>query len=61
MVIENRMMSEGLRDDYERQRIWDSPIFDEDCAQFCEIYGCSECPRYGDDCDGEEDEDDDDE
>ena len=59
MVIENRMMAEGLREDYERQRVWDSPIFDEDCTTFCEIYGCSECPRYGDDCDGElEDEND---
>ena len=58
MVIENRMMVEGLREDYERQRIWDSPLFDEDCVKFCEIYGCSECPKYGDDCDGKEDEDD---
>lgn len=54
MVIENRMMVEGLREDYERQRIWDSPLFDEDCTQFCDIYGCSECPKYGDDCDGRE-------
>lgn len=55
MVIENRMMVEGLREDYEAQRIWDSPLFD-DCTTFCEVYGCKECPRYGDDCDGEEDE-----
>ena len=66
MVIENRMMVEGLREDYEKQRIWDSPLFDEDCTTYCEIYGCRECPRYCDDCDGrpeygayeEEDEDD---
>ena len=57
MVIENRMMVEGLREDYEKQRVWDSPLFD-DCTTFCEIYGCKECPRYGDDCDGEDDDDD---
>ena len=39
MVIENRMMAEGLREDYERQRIWDSPLFDEDCIKFCVLYG----------------------
>lgn len=53
MDIENRMVYEGLREDAEKQRIWDSPIFDEDCTTFCETYGCKECPRYGDDCDGE--------
>lgn len=52
MVIENRMMAEGLLEDYERQRVWDSPLFD-DCTTFCETYSCRDCPRYGDDCDGE--------
>lgn len=60
-MIENRMAVEGQREDYEAQGIWDSPLFD-DCTTFCEIYGCKECPRYGDDCDGdgtvEDDEDD---
>ena len=59
MNIENRMAVEGLREDRERQAIWDSPLFEEDCTTFCEIYSCRDCPRYGDDCDGEwEDEDD---
>lgn len=57
MAIENRMMVEGLREDAERQRVWDIPYFEEDCTTYCEIYGCSECPRYGDDCDGEDFED----
>jgi len=30
-------------------------------ADYCEIYKCKECPKYGDDCDGLEDEEDDDE
>lgn len=43
-----------VRDDY-----WDG-YYDE-YVSYCDIYSCSECPRYGDDCDGngeEEDEDD---
>ena len=36
--------------------------FDEyDIPSLCDIYKCEECPRYGDDCDGKgewEDEDD---
>ena len=24
-----------------------------DIVTYCDIYDCKECPRYGDDCDGE--------
>lgn len=30
-----------------------------DVVTYCDIYDCRECPRYGDDCDGEFDEEDD--
>lgn len=29
-----------------------------DVPTYCDIYECSECPRYGDDCDGEWEDDD---
>ena len=34
-------------------------IYDEyDIITYCDIYKCEDCPRYGDDCDGNgEDED----
>ena len=35
-------------------------IYDEydDIVTYCDIYKCDDCPRYGDDCDGKwEDED----
>lgn len=32
-----------------------------DVPTYCDIYECSECPRYGDDCDGKCEEEDDDE
>lgn len=25
---------------------------DDDRVRFCDIYKCEDCPRYGDDCDG---------
>lgn len=28
----------------------------KDIVTYCMIYECEECPRYGDDCDGREDE-----
>lgn len=37
------------------------PMCKDDSVTYCDIYECSECPRYGDDCDGERDEEDDDE
>lgn len=33
------------------------PMCKDDSVTYCDIYECSECPRYGDDCDGEEDND----
>lgn len=27
-----------------------------DAITYCEIYACEDCPRYGDDCDGREEE-----
>lgn len=39
---------------------WQEGDEDDDRVTYCELYECSECPRYGDDCDGNgEDEDDD--
>ena len=32
-----------------------------DVPTYCDIYECSEGPRYGDDCDGKSEEEDDDE
>ena len=33
--------------------------YDPELITFCDINECEDCPRYGDDCDGEfEDEDD---
>ena len=50
----NHMENLMVRDDY-----WND---DYDDIRYCDIYSCSDCPRYGDDCDGEwddeEDEDD---
>lgn len=52
---ENRMVVEGerywneryMRDDDEDERV-----------RYCDVCDCEDCPRYGDDCDGKEDEDD---
>ena len=33
----------------------------DDIRTYCDIYSCRECPRCGDDCDGELDEEEDDE
>ena len=30
---------------------------DNDDVAYCDIYACKDCPRYGDDCDGEEEDD----
>ena len=27
-----------------------------DIITYCDLYECAECPRYGKDCDGEEEE-----
>lgn len=51
----NHMENLMVRDDY-----WNDDY--DDIRSYCDIYSCSDCPRYGDDCDGEwddeEDEDD---
>lgn len=33
----------------------------DDVTTYCDIYSCDECPRMGDDCDGEPEEGEDDE
>ena len=30
-----------------------------DIITYCDIYECNDCPRYGDDCDGEFEEEED--
>ena len=37
-------------------RIFD-PLEYDDVRTYCDIYSCRECPRCGDDCDGELDDD----
>ena len=32
-------------------------MYRDDVVTYCDIYECSECPRYGNDCDGQEDDD----
>ena len=32
-----------------------------DAVRLCDIYECTDCPRYGDDCDGEFEEEDEEE
>ena len=51
--FENRMAVEGQREYEER---YGGP----DRVSYCEVYKCKDCPRYGDDCDGNDEEDDDD-
>lgn len=36
----------------------DSLIGEEEVITYCELFKCNECPKYGDDCDGKEDDDD---
>ena len=28
----------------------------DDIITYCDIYECNDCPRYGDDCDGKDEE-----
>lgn len=57
---ENRMALEGQRYQEELYSTPDSEYFadeeeDEyDRVTYCELYKCSECPKMGDDCDGED-------
>lgn len=58
-MIENRMAVEGQRYQEELYGTPDEEFFAdemdpiEDIVRYCNIYKCSECPRMGDDCDGE--------
>lgn len=36
------------------------PFEYDDIRTYCDIYDCKDCPRCGDDCDGEFDEEDED-
>lgn len=51
---ENRMVVEGER--YWNERYMRDDEYDR--VRHCDLYDCEDCPRYGDDCDGKEDEDD---
>lgn len=33
---------------------YDDDYWEEGPPTYCELYKCEECPRYGDDCDGKE-------
>ena len=33
------------------------PMCKGDSVTYCDINECSDCPRYGDDCDGKEEDD----
>ncbi len=55
-VFENRMAVEGQRYQEELYSLPDEEFFadeEDDVVRFCDIYECSDCPRMGDDCDGE--------
>ena len=44
-----------VRDEYWNDgNYWDDE--DDDVVTYCDIYDCEDCPRYGDDCDGDFDE-----
>ena len=30
--------------------------FEKEIVTYCMIYSCEDCPKYGDDCDGREEE-----
>jgi len=55
--FENRMAVEGQREYEER---YGGPDRGPDLVSYCEVCKCKDCPRYGDDCDGNDEEDDDD-
>ena len=73
MVVEGARYQRELyarRDDADDHIIFvrpdGDPVYEEfygpddrgEVVYLCDIYQCSECPRYGDDCDGEEMDDD---
>ena len=60
MEFENRMAVEGQRYQEELYSLSDEEFFAdemdpiEDIVRYCDVYKCSECPKMGDDCDGED-------
>ena len=54
--FENRMAVEGQRIYEERY----DPLEYDDIRTICDVCDCDDCPRYGDDCDGRDDEEEDD-
>ena len=55
--FENRMAVEGQRYQEELYSLPDEEFFEDeydDIVTYCDIYKCSDCPRMGDDCDGED-------
>lgn len=64
MVVEGLMLDAYRQSAPERRDCYDGFFcYNRDCKEcleeyddvrtLCDIYKCSECPRYGDDCDGE--------
>lgn len=57
--FENRMAVEGQ---HFQEELYSTPDWEyfrdeyDDIRTYCDIYKCSECPRCGDDCDGEYDD-----
>ena len=54
--FENRMAVEG-QSIYEKRY---DPFEYDDIRTICDVCDCDDCPRYGDDCDGRDDEEEDD-
>ena len=54
--FENRMAVEGQLIYEERY----DPLEYDDIRTICDVCDCDDCPRYGDDCDGRDDEEEDD-
>ena len=55
--FENRMAVEGQRYQEELYGTPDDEFFEDeydDIVKYCDVCKCSECPRMGDDCDGED-------
>ena len=60
LTYENRMAVEGQR---YQEELYGTPDWEffadeldpiEDIVRYCDVYECKDCPRMGDDCDGED-------
>ena len=54
---ENIMVVSSFWHNHHDDWYWTEPEEDEDdddIVTYCDIYYCRECPKYGDDCDGKE-------